>query len=69
MSSWASWWVERGAGIAASHRVQLGVMAAVGIGVGVSATVGLQRARRRYEMHDLKHSIPDLKEPHDVEKV
>lgn len=69
MSSWASWWAERGAEIAASHRVQLGVVAAVGIGVGVSATVGLWRARRWYEVHDLKRSIPGLDDPHDVEKV
>jgi tRNA threonylcarbamoyladenosine dehydratase len=69
MSSWSSWLAERSSEVASSHRVQLALTAAVAIGVGVSATLGLQNARRWYNVHDLKESIPDLDAPHIVERV
>ncbi|KAK3676139.1 hypothetical protein LTR78_003889 [Recurvomyces mirabilis] len=69
MSSWTTWLAERTNDIASSHRAQLGLTAAVALGIGVSATIGLQGARRWYNIHDLKDSIPDLESPHDVEKI
>ena len=69
MSSWSSWLAERSAEIASSHRVQLGITAAVSAGVGVGAVVGLQNARRWYNVHDLKGSIPDIDSPHHIDKV
>ncbi|KAH9827657.1 putative ThiF domain protein [Teratosphaeria destructans] len=69
MSSWSSWLADRSHDIASSHRVQLGLTAALAVGVGVSATLGLQNARRWYNVHDLKESIPDIDAPHDVEKI
>jgi len=69
MSSWSSWLAERSSDIASSHRVQLALTATVAAGLGVSAVIGLQNARRYYNVYDLKDSIPDLNSPHDVEKV
>ena len=69
MSSWSSWLADRSAEIASSHRVQLGITAAVSVGVGVGAVIGLQNARRWYNIHDLKGSIPDIDSPHHVDKV
>ncbi|KAK5118329.1 hypothetical protein LTR62_002842 [Meristemomyces frigidus] len=47
----------------------LGLTAAVALTIGVSATIGLQGARRWYNIHDLKDSIPSIDSPHDVEKI
>ena len=69
MSSWTNWLAERSSDIASSHRVQLGLTAALAAGVGVGATIGLQNARRWYEVYDLKETIPDLDSGHDVKKV
>ncbi|KAK5127872.1 hypothetical protein LTR85_004989 [Meristemomyces frigidus] len=69
MSSWSSWLAERSSEIASSHRVQLGLTAAVSLGIGVSTVIGLQNARRWYNVYDLKESIPDLETPHDVEAI
>ena len=62
MSSWLP-------GLASSHRLQLGVTAVISGCLAASAVIGLQEARRWYNEHDLKESIPDLDQPHDVEKV
>lgn len=69
MSSWSTWLAERSHEIASSHRVQLGLTAAVAVGIGIGATIGLQNARRWHNVHDLKESIPALDSPHDVERV
>ncbi|KAK1066877.1 hypothetical protein LTR33_011481, partial [Friedmanniomyces endolithicus] len=69
MSSWSSWLAERSSDIASSHRVQLALTATIAAGLGVSAVIGLQNARRYYNVYDLKDSIPDLNTPHDVEKI
>ncbi|TKA57262.1 hypothetical protein B0A55_11860, partial [Friedmanniomyces simplex] len=47
----------------------LALTATVAAGLGVSAVIGLQNARRWYNVHDLKDSIPDVNSPHDVEKI
>lgn len=52
-----------------SNRVQLVIVAALSAGIAVSATIGLQQARRKNEVEELKESIPSFKEKHDVEKV
>jgi hypothetical protein len=62
MTSWLS-------NAASSHKVQLGVTAVLSGCIAASAVIGLQKARKRYNVHDLKGSIPDLDEPHDVEQV
>ncbi|RMZ14414.1 hypothetical protein D0860_02112 [Hortaea werneckii] len=69
MSSWSSWLGERSAEITSSHRVQLGITAAVSVGVGVGAVFGIQNARRWYNIHDLKDSIPDIDSPHHIDKI
>lgn len=55
--------------VASSHRLQLGITAIVSGCIAASAVIGLQEARRRYNIYDLKESIPDSNTPHDVEKV
>lgn len=55
--------------IAGSHRLQLAVTAVVSGCVAVSCVLGLQEARKWYNEHELKESIPDLDQPHDVERV
>jgi tRNA threonylcarbamoyladenosine dehydratase len=55
--------------IAGSHRLQLGVTAVVSGCLAASAVIGLQEARRRYNAHELKDSIPGLDQPHQIEKV
>lgn len=55
--------------IASSHRLQLGVTAVASGFLAASAVIGLQEARKWYNERDLKDSIPDLSQPHDVEKV
>lgn len=62
MSSWMS-------DIASSHKLQLAVTAAASVGLTVSAVLGLQQARRWYNVNDLKHSIPDLDSKHDIKRV
>jgi len=69
MSEWTSWLAQRSAEVASSHRVQLALTTVVALGVGAGAVIGLQNARRLYNIHDLKDSIPDLDDPHDIEKV
>lgn len=65
MASWTTWAAE----VSSSHRLQLGVTAVLSGCLAASAVIGLQNARRLYNVHDLKDSIPDLDSPHDVEKV
>ena len=55
--------------IAGSHRLQLAVTAVVSGCIAASAVIGLQEARKWYNEHELKGSIPGLDEAHDVEKV
>ena len=62
MSSWLS-------EIGSSHRLQLGVTAVVSGCVAATAVVGLQEARKWYNEHELKESIPKLNEPHDGESM
>ncbi|PIA94502.1 tRNA threonylcarbamoyladenosine dehydratase [Cercospora beticola] len=62
MSSWL-------ADIAGSHRVQLGVTAVVSGALAATAVIGLQEARRRYDVHDLKDTIPDLQSPHEIGRI
>lgn len=62
MSSWL-------ADIAGSHRVQLGVTAVVSGALAATAVIGLQEAKRRYDVHDLKDTIPDLQSPHEVGRL
>lgn len=62
MSSWLT-------DVAGSHRVQLGVTAVLSGVLAASAVIGLQEAKRRYDVHDLKDTIPDLKSPHQVGRV
>ncbi|EMC98633.1 hypothetical protein BAUCODRAFT_136900 [Baudoinia panamericana UAMH 10762] len=69
MSAWTTWLATRTSEVASSHRVQLALTAAVAVAFGVSATIGLQSARRWYEVHDLKESIPDLESPHEVQEI
>lgn len=57
------------ADIASSHRLQLGVTALASGFLAASAVIGVQNAKRWYNIHDLKDSIPDLKSKHDVERV
>jgi hypothetical protein len=62
MSTWLS-------DIASSHKLQLGLTAVASCGLGIAAVIGLQQARRKYDVSDLKSSIPDASEPHSVERV
>ena len=62
MSSWISDTIS-------SHRVQLVVTALVSAAFAASAVLGLQTAKRVYRINDLKESIPDLRDEHDVTKV
>ncbi|GAM84896.1 hypothetical protein ANO11243_028980 [Dothideomycetidae sp. 11243] len=52
-----------------SHRVQLAVTAVASGAVVASAILGFQQARKRMRVEDLKHSIPDLRDEHDVGKI
>lgn len=69
MSTWPAWVADRSSELVSSHRVQLVLTATLCCAVGVSATIGFQGARRAYDVHDLKDSIPGLDQPHDVELV
>jgi len=62
MSAWLS-------EVSGSHRLQLALTAVVAGCVAASAVIGLQEARKWYNEHELKDSIPGLDQPHDVEKV
>ena len=62
MSTWLS-------EIASSHRLQLSVTAVVSAAVAITAVIGLQNAKRAYNVNDLKDSIPQSDEKHDVERV
>jgi hypothetical protein len=53
----------------ANHRLQLGITAVVSGCIAVTAVLSLQEARKWYNEHELKESIPDLDQPHDVERV
>ena len=55
--------------VTSSHRLQLGITALVSGCIAASAVVGLQEARKWYNERELKDSIPDLNQPHDVEQV
>lgn len=55
--------------IVLSHRLQLAVTAVVAAGLSVSVVLGLQRARREYNVYDLKKSIPEVESKHDVGKA
>lgn len=52
-----------------SHKVHLALTAVASGAIAASAVVGLQNAKKWYNIHDLKGSIPDLSAKHDVEKV
>ena len=62
MSQWLS-------DIASSHRAQLGLTAVISGCLAASAVIGLQEAKKRYNVYDLKESIPDPDSPHDVKRV
>lgn len=62
MSSWLS-------KISSSHQAQLVVTAVVSGVFVASAVLGIQHARRRIRVEDLKRSIPDLGIDHKAEKV
>lgn len=62
-------WSSSIADISGSHRVQLALTAVLSACLAASAVVGLQNARRLYDIHDLKDSIPGLDQPHDIEKI
>lgn len=62
MSSWLP-------DFAASHRVQLALTAVISGCIAASAVIGLQEAKKRYNLYDLKESIPDPESPHDVNRV
>ncbi|KAF2719409.1 hypothetical protein K431DRAFT_251197 [Polychaeton citri CBS 116435] len=62
MSSWIS-------DTANSHRLQLAATAVISACLAGSVVLGLQHAKSWYKVHDLKDSIPDESEPHDVEKI
>lgn len=55
--------------IAGSHRLQLGLTVVVTACLTTAAVIGVQKAKRSYQVSDLKDSIPDLDSPHDIEKV
>nr|POF05953.1 trna threonylcarbamoyladenosine dehydratase 2 [Quercus suber] len=65
MSSWSASIAE----ITGSHRVQLALTAVLSACLAAGAVIGLQNARRSYDLHDLKDSIPGLDQPHDIEKI
>nr|POE59333.1 trna threonylcarbamoyladenosine dehydratase 2 [Quercus suber] len=65
MSSWSTSIAE----ITGSHRVQLALTAVLSACLAASAVIGLQNARRLYNVHDLKDSIPGLDQPHDIEQI
>lgn len=62
MSSWLT-------DLASSHKSHLVLTAVLSGCLAASAVVGLQEAKRRYNVYDLKDSIPELDAPHDVEQV
>lgn len=62
MSSWLE-------SVGSSHKLQLAATALVSGAVVGGAILGLQEAKRKYRVHDLKHSIPDAKENHDTTGV
>ncbi|KAF2157679.1 hypothetical protein K461DRAFT_264550 [Myriangium duriaei CBS 260.36] len=52
-----------------SHRVQLALTAVASGAVVASAIFGVQQARRQTRLTDLKDSIPELSDEHDVGKI
>ncbi|KAK5000562.1 hypothetical protein LTR28_013042, partial [Elasticomyces elasticus] len=52
-----------------SHRVQLVATAVVSGAVVGTAVLGLQAAKKRYKVYDLKESIPNLNEKHRATKI
>ena len=52
-----------------THKLQLAATAVVSGALVAGAILGLQTAKREYKVYDLKETIPELNEPHDVEKV
>ncbi|KAL1303884.1 hypothetical protein AAFC00_000338 [Neodothiora populina] len=61
-----STWVEQ---VSSSHRLQLATTAVVsGLLVG-GAIIGYQNTSRRHRVHELKDSIPDPKQKHDIFKI
>ena len=59
-------WLSNAAG---NHKLHLALTAVASGAIAVSAVLGLQEAKRRYNVHDLKDSIPELTSPHDVGRV
>ena len=55
--------------IASSHKLQLAVVAVVSGSAAASAVIGLQNAKRWYSVHELKDSIPDPDEDHEIRRV
>lgn len=62
MSSWLE-------SVGSSHKLQLAATAIVSGAVVGGAIIGLQQAKRKYKVYDLKHSIPNSKEKHDTTRV
>lgn len=52
-----------------SHKVHLALTAVASGAIAASAVIGLQNAKKWYNVHDLKGSIPELSAKHDVERV
>ncbi|KXT08095.1 hypothetical protein AC579_1464 [Pseudocercospora musae] len=59
-------WLSNAAG---NHKLHLALTAVASGAIAVSAVLGLQEAKRRYNVHDLKDSIPELTSPHNVGRI
>ncbi|KAF2808714.1 uncharacterized protein BDZ99DRAFT_571610 [Mytilinidion resinicola] len=62
----SAWFISR---ITASHRGQLITTAVVSGMIAAGAVISFQTARRRYKVHDLKASIPDISQEHVATKL
>lgn len=61
-----SLWLER---VSASHRVQLAVTAILSGTLVGAAVIGLQEAKRRYNIQDLKESVPATAQEYAADQV